>query len=55
MKVIGLLKYGGPEVLETIEIKELHAGPGEVRIRVHAAGKRLSRRTRENRSLLTAV
>ncbi len=38
MKVIGLLKYGGPEVLETIEIKEPHAGPGEVRVRVHAAG-----------------
>lgn len=38
MKIIGLFNYGGPEVLETIEIAEPHAGIGQVRIRVQAAG-----------------
>jgi NADPH2:quinone reductase len=38
MKAIGLFKYGGPEVLEKVEIPEPHAGPGQVRIRVRAAG-----------------
>ena len=31
-------KVGGPEVLEVKEVPEPHAGPGEVRIRVAAAG-----------------
>jgi NADPH:quinone reductase-like Zn-dependent oxidoreductase len=31
-------KFGGPEVLELREVPEPHAGPGEVRIRVAAAG-----------------
>jgi NADPH:quinone reductase-like Zn-dependent oxidoreductase len=31
-------KFGGPEVLEVREIAEPHAGPGQVRIRVRAAG-----------------
>ena len=30
--------YGGPEVLELREVPEPHAGPGEVRVRVSAAG-----------------
>src|SRR5437763_15463896 len=30
--------FGGPEVLELREIPEPHVGPGEVRIRVTAAG-----------------
>ncbi|MFJ4657869.1 NADP-dependent oxidoreductase [Nocardia sp. NPDC088792] len=30
--------YGGPEVLEVREVPEPHAGPGQVRIRVRAAG-----------------
>ncbi|HXJ18069.1 MAG TPA: NADP-dependent oxidoreductase [Candidatus Polarisedimenticolia bacterium] len=37
MKVVGLTKFGGPEVLEIIDLPEPHPGPGEVRIRVHAA------------------
>lgn len=37
MKVIGLTKFGGPEVLEIIELPEPHPGPGQVRVRVHAA------------------
>jgi NADPH:quinone reductase-like Zn-dependent oxidoreductase len=30
--------FGGPEVLEVREVPELHPGPGEVRVRVTAAG-----------------
>ena len=30
--------FGGPEVLEVREVPEPHAGPGEVRVRVTAAG-----------------
>ena len=37
MKVIGVTEFGGPEKLGTHEVPEPHAGPGEVRIRVHAA------------------
>jgi NADPH:quinone reductase-like Zn-dependent oxidoreductase len=29
--------HGGPEVLEVVELAEVHAGPGQVRLRVHAA------------------
>lgn len=37
MKAVGLSQFGGPEVLRVFEVPEPHAGPGEVRIRVHAA------------------
>lgn len=37
MKVVGLTRFGGPEVLEVIDVPEPHAGAGEVRVRVHAA------------------
>src|SRR4051794_30924174 len=37
MRVVGAMEYGGPEVLEVVEVPEVHAGPGQVRIRVHAA------------------
>lgn len=37
MRAIGLKIHGGPEVLEVIDLPEVHAGPGQVRIRVHAA------------------
>jgi NADPH2:quinone reductase len=36
MKAIGLTEYGGPEVLEVVDLPEPHPGPGEVRIRVQA-------------------
>jgi NADPH:quinone reductase len=29
--------HGGPEALEVLDLPEVHAGPGQVRIRVHAA------------------
>lgn len=38
MKAVGLYDYGSPDVLEVLEIPTPHAGPGEVRIRVRAAG-----------------
>jgi NADPH:quinone reductase-like Zn-dependent oxidoreductase len=37
MKVIGLMEFGGPDVLEVIDLTEPHPGSGEVRMRVHAA------------------
>jgi NADPH:quinone reductase-like Zn-dependent oxidoreductase len=37
MRAVGIVQHGGPEALEIIELPEVHAGPGEVRLRVHAA------------------
>lgn len=37
MKAIGVYEFGGPEALRVLELPEPQAGPGEVRIRVHAA------------------
>ena len=37
MRAIGVTEFGGPEVLHVVELPEPSAGPGEVRIRVHAA------------------
>jgi NADPH2:quinone reductase len=37
MRAVGLFTHGGPEVLQVIDLPEVHAGPGQVRIRVHAA------------------
>ena len=38
MKAVQFTEYGGPEVLETIEIEVPEAGPGQVTIAVRAAG-----------------
>ncbi len=38
MKAAQFSRFGGPEVLEIVELPEPHAGSGEVRIRVRAAG-----------------
>ena len=35
--VVGVEEFGGPDALKVFEVPERHAGPGEVRIRVHAA------------------
>ena len=32
-----MTEFGGPEVLGVVDIPETHAGPGEIRLRVHAA------------------
>lgn len=37
MRAVGLMVHGGPEVLEVVDLPEVHAGPGQVRVRVHAA------------------
>ena len=37
-KAVGYSEYGGPEVLEIIDVPEPHAGQGEVRVAVRAAG-----------------
>ena len=37
MKAIGVTEFGGPEALRVVELPDPQAGPGEVRIRVHAA------------------
>lgn len=38
MRAVRVERFGGPEVLELQEMPEPHAGPGEVRVRVTAAG-----------------
>jgi NADPH:quinone reductase-like Zn-dependent oxidoreductase len=38
MKAARFAEYGGPEVLRVVDVREPHAGPGQVRIAVHAAG-----------------
>ncbi|MET0454760.1 MAG: NADP-dependent oxidoreductase [Mycobacterium sp.] len=37
MRAVGVTEYGGPDVLELVELPRPEAGPGQVRIRVHAA------------------
>lgn len=38
MKAIEFHEYGGPDVLRLVEVAAPHVGPGEVRIKVRAAG-----------------
>jgi NADPH:quinone reductase-like Zn-dependent oxidoreductase len=38
MKVARFIKFGGPEVLEIVDLPDPHAGPGQIRIAVGAAG-----------------
>lgn len=37
MRGVGVNEFGGPEALELVELDEVHAGPGELRLRVYAA------------------
>ncbi len=37
MRGVGVIEFGGPEALHVVELPEVHAGVGEVRLRVHAA------------------
>ncbi|MDE3206815.1 MAG: NADP-dependent oxidoreductase, partial [Acidobacteriota bacterium] len=37
MKAVGVNQYGGPEALEVVDLPDPVVGPGQVRIRVHAA------------------
>lgn len=38
MRAVQFAQYGGPEVLQVVEVDEPHAGAGQVRVAVHAAG-----------------
>lgn len=37
MRAVGVIEFGGPDALRVVDLPEVHAGPGEVRIRVRAA------------------
>ena len=37
MRGVGVIEFGGPEVLQVVDLPEVHAAQGEVRIRVHGA------------------
>jgi NADPH:quinone reductase len=37
MKAVAITEFGGPDALQLVELPEPQAGPGELRIRVHAA------------------
>jgi NADPH:quinone reductase len=37
MRVVGVNEFGGPEALQVFDVPEPVTGPGEIRIRVHAA------------------
>ena len=37
MRAVGVNVHGGPEALEVVELPEVNAGPGEVRIQIYAA------------------
>ena len=34
MRAIGILEAGGPEVLQIVELPEVHAGRNQVRVRI---------------------
>ncbi len=38
MKAVRFSQFGGPEVLEIVDLPDPHAGPGQIRVAVHAAG-----------------
>jgi hypothetical protein len=38
MKAVRFQRFGGPEVLELVDLPDPHPGPGQVRIAVRAAG-----------------
>ena len=37
MRAVGLMEHGGPEVLQVVDVPEVQAGPGQIRIRNYAA------------------
>ena len=37
MRAVGVTEFGGPEALHLLDVPEVHAGPGEVRLAVRAA------------------
>jgi hypothetical protein len=39
MKAVRYSQFGGPEVLKIVDLPDPHAGPGQIRVAVHAAGR----------------
>ena len=37
MRAVGIMIHGGPEALEVVDLPEVHASPGQVRMRIQAA------------------
>src|SRR6266851_3317819 len=37
MRAVGIMVHGGPEALEVLNLPEVHAGPGQVCVRIYAA------------------
>ena len=37
MRAVGIMVHGGPDALVVVDVPEVYAGPGQIRIRVHAA------------------
>jgi NADPH:quinone reductase-like Zn-dependent oxidoreductase len=37
MRAVGVIEFGGPEALQVVEVPEVNAGEGQIRLRVHAA------------------
>ena len=37
MRAVGVIEFGDADALQVVDLPEVHAGPGELRIRVHAA------------------
>lgn len=37
MRGVGIIEFGGPEVLTVVDLDDPEPGPGEIRIRIHAA------------------
>ncbi len=37
MRGVGVIEFGDPDVLQIVDLPEVQAGPGELRLRVHAA------------------
>ena len=37
MRAVGIMVHGGPEALEMLDVPEVHAGPGQIRIRNRAS------------------
>ena len=38
MKAVQFSEYGGPEVLELVDLPDPHPGPGQIRVAVRAVG-----------------
>src|ERR671916_1542743 len=37
MRAVGVMVHGGPDALEVVDLPEVNAGPGQVRVRIYAA------------------